>query len=139
MADAFASGGCLCGEVTFTAAAPPIVMSQCHCTDCQRVSGGGHLSVARFKRDDIAIKGQPKTHAIRADSGNVITRHFCPTCGSRLFSETTGRPGIIGVMAGAFDDNSWFQPEMIIFKRSQPLWDITTCDVPGYQTLPPPI
>ncbi|WP_424959265.1 GFA family protein [Hyphomicrobium sp. 1Nfss2.1] len=113
-------------------------MVQCHCTDCQRVSGGGHLSIARFKRDDIAVSGETKTHSMTADSGNTVTRHFCPSCGSRLFSETTGRPGIIGVVAGAFDSNAWFDPDMVIFKRSQPLWDITTEDVPCYDALPPP-
>jgi len=113
-------------------------MVQCHCTDCQRVSGGGHLSVARFKRDEIAVSGETKTHGVTAESGNAVTRHFCPTCGSRLFTETTGRPGIIGVMAGAFDDHTWFDPEMVLFKRSQPLWDITTEDVPCYDALPPP-
>ncbi|CAN1724710.1 Gfa-like protein [Hyphomicrobium sp. 1Nfss2.1] len=134
----FANGGCLCGAVTFTASAPPLLMVQCHCTDCQRVSGGGHLSIARFKRDDIAVSGETKTHSMTADSGNTVTRHFCPSCGSRLFSETTGRPGIIGVVAGAFDSNAWFDPDMVIFKRSQPLWDITTEDVPCYDALPPP-
>ena len=113
-------------------------MVQCHCTDCQRVSGGGHLSIARFKGDDVAISGETKTHSVTADSGNAVTRHFCPTCGSRLFSETTGRPGIIGVVAGAFDDHAWFDPDMVIFKHSQPLWDITTEDVPCYDALPPP-
>lgn len=138
MAGAFASGGCLCRAVTFTVAAPPTVMSQCCCTDCQHISGAGHLSIARFKRGDLEVSGQPKTHSMTADSGNAITRYFCPDCGSRLFSETTGRPGIIGIVAGAFDDNSWFKPDMVIFKGSQPVWDITSCNVPGYETMPPP-
>jgi hypothetical protein len=134
----FASGRCLCGAVAFTVAEPPSVMVQCHCTDCQRVSGSGHLSIARFKRDDVAISGETKTHVVTAESGNTVTRHFCPACGSRLFSETTGRPGILGVMAGSLDDHTWFAPDMVIFKRAQPLWDITTEDVPCHDALPPP-
>jgi hypothetical protein len=134
----FATGHCHCGEVSYTAAEPPLLMVQCHCTACQRTSGGGHLSIARFKRDSVAISGETKTHVVTADSGNTVTRHFCPTCGSRLFSETTGRPGIIGVMAGSLDDHTWFEPEMVIFKRSQPVWDITTEDVPCHDTLAPP-
>ncbi len=134
----FATGRCLCGAVSFSVAAPPLLMVQCHCTDCQRISGGGHLSIARFKSDGVTISGETKTHIVTADSGNTVTRRFCPTCGSRLFSESSGRPGVIGIVAGAVDDNAWFEPEMVIFKRSQPLWDITVDDVPCYDTLPPP-
>lgn len=134
----FATGHCLCGAVSFSVAAEPVAMVQCHCTDCQRASGTGHLSIARFKRDDVTIAGEPSTHSVTADSGNTVTRYFCPTCGSRLFSESSGRQGLLGVMAGVFDDHRWFDPQMVIFKRSQPLWDITTEDVPHFDTLPPP-
>ncbi len=30
-------------------------MGQCHCKDCQRASGTGHMSLARFKREDVAV------------------------------------------------------------------------------------
>jgi hypothetical protein len=134
----FATGRCLCGEVQFAVAAAPRAMVQCHCTDCQHVSGSGHLSIARFAIEDVSISGETQTHVVKADSGNAVTRHFCRTCGSRLFSESAGRPGLIGVMAGSFDDHSWFDPQLVIFKRSQPFWDITTEDVPHYDALPPP-
>jgi hypothetical protein len=134
----FATGHCLCGTVSFVAASAPVAMVQCHCTDCQRVSGAGHLSIARFKREDVAIDGETRSHAVSADSGNAVTRYFCPTCGSRLFSESAGRPGLIGVMAGAFDDHTWFDPQIVIFRRSQPVWDVTTEDVPCYDAMPPP-
>ena len=47
----FATGQCQCGAVSFTIAAPPVTMGQCHCKDCQRVTGTGHISLARFKRE----------------------------------------------------------------------------------------
>ena len=46
----FATGRCQCGAVSFTVAAAPVTMGQCHCKDCQRVTGTGHISLARFNR-----------------------------------------------------------------------------------------
>jgi len=33
-------GRCLCGDVRYTSAAEPVVVALCHCTHCQRQSGG---------------------------------------------------------------------------------------------------
>jgi hypothetical protein len=38
-----------------------------------------------------------------ADSGNIMTRHFCPTCGSRLFGENSSLPGAVNIMVGCID------------------------------------
>jgi hypothetical protein len=134
----FATGQCQCGAVTFTITAPPVIMGQCHCKDCQRATGTGHISNARFKREDVSISGETKTFAVTADSGNINTRHFCATCGSRMFSENLARPGFINVAAGVIDDTSWFDPQLVLYKKAQPAWDITTEDVPCYDgTLPP--
>ena len=134
----FATGQCQCGAVSYTLAAAPLTMGQCHCKDCQRVTGTGHISLARFNRSDVTIEGTTKTFAVKADSGNINTRHFCPDCGSRLFGENSAFPGMINVTAGSVDDNSWFSPQRVLYKKTQAAWDITTEDVPCYEGMPPP-
>ena len=57
----FATGRCQCGAVSYTLAEPPVTMGQCHCKDCQRVTGTGHISLARFKREHVTIEGTTKT------------------------------------------------------------------------------
>jgi hypothetical protein len=134
----FATGRCLCGAITFMVAAAPVTMGQCHCKDCQRATGTGHISNARFRCEDVSVSGETKTFPVTADSGNINTRHFCATCGSRLFSENSARPGFINVHAGVFDDHAWFEPEWIFYKKTQPRWDITTEDVPCHDKNPAP-
>ena len=114
----FATGRCQCGAVSYTIAAPPVGMGQCHCKDCQRATGMGHISVARFNRKDVKIEGVTKTFAVSADSGNINTRHFCPDCGGRLFGENSAFPGMINVSAGSIDDNSWFSPHGCFTRRT---------------------
>ncbi len=38
------NGGCLCRSVRYECSAEPIAMGNCHCHDCQRVTGSGYAS-----------------------------------------------------------------------------------------------
>jgi hypothetical protein len=69
----FAKGRCLCGAVSYTINAKPIRMAQCHCKDCQRASGTGHMSLVFFKKGDVAILGKTASYPSTADSGNINT------------------------------------------------------------------
>ena len=37
------TGGCICGGVRYECAADPIAAGNCHCRDCQQVTGGGFV------------------------------------------------------------------------------------------------
>lgn len=134
----FATGHCLCGAVTYTINAAPAMTGQCHCKDCQRASGTGHMSLAFFKRDHVALDGQTASFSVKADSGNINTRHFCPKCGGRVYGENSARPGVIGINVGSLDDNAWFKPDRVVYIKDQPPWDVTATDVPRFDMMPPP-
>jgi hypothetical protein len=134
----FGTGKCLCGAVSYTLKAPPARMAQCHCKDCQRASGTGHMSLAFFSEDDVEISGETASYAVEAESGNTNTRHFCPACGSRVFGRNSGRPGVIGITAGCVDDNSWFETQAVVYAAQRPSWDVTSEDVPNFDAMPPP-
>lgn len=132
-----ASGRCLCGAVTIAIKGTPVRMAQCHCRDCQRSSGTGHVSNAIFNASDVAITGELNQFTVTTDSGNDYTRFFCPQCGGRIYGAHTGRPGMVIVHVGMLDDSEWFTPQMVLYTRSRPHWDITTPDVPNFETSPP--
>ncbi len=134
-----AAGKCLCGSVSYIIKADePLRMAQCHCKDCQRASGGGHMALAFFKADDVEIKGETASYAATADSGNVNTRHFCPKCGSRIYGENSARAGLVGLSVGCVDDNNWFNPAVVVYSKDRPSWDKTSTDIPNFETMPPP-
>jgi hypothetical protein len=138
MSEAFATGRCLCGAVSYTISSEPVRMAQCHCDHCQRTSGTGHNSIAFFKADTVDIKGETQSYSCITDRGNTSTRHFCPTCGSRLFGENSGRPGVIGITIGCVDQKDWFKPQAVVYTRGRPNWDATSQDIPNFDTMPPP-
>ncbi len=132
-----ATGGCLCGAVRFTVKGAPVRMAQCHCLDCQRASGTGHMSNATFNAADVEIVGETTGYASTSDSGNTLTRHFCPTCGARLFLTSKARPEFITLAVGAFDDSTWFEPQLVLYTKRRAPWDLTTDSVPNYEAGPP--
>jgi hypothetical protein len=134
----FAQGRCLCGAVSFSVKTKPMRMAQCHCKDCQRASGTGHMSLAFFKTDDVDLRGRTASYASTADSGNINTRHFCPTCGARIYGENSARPGVIGVAVGCIDSNDWFAPQAVVYTTHRAAWDVTAKDVPNFERMPPP-
>ncbi len=133
----FATGRCLCGAVSYSITAEPMAAGQCHCKDCQRASGTGHMSLAFFKTDDVNIIGETASYAVTADSGNTNTRHFCPKCGGRLFGENSARPGMIAVAVGSIDDNEWFKTQRVVYVKDRPQWDSTPVDIPNFDMMPP--
>ncbi len=136
MSDTLTTGKCLCGAVSFTLTGDPVNMAQCHCKDCQRASGTGHMSIAFFKEEQFELKGETSEFGVTADSGNVNTRAFCPTCGSRVFSYNSARAGIVGVPVGSCDDNSWFTPKAVVYCKDREAWDNTRTDIPNFDGMP---
>ncbi len=129
------SGHCHCGAVSYKVDGEPVRMAQCHCNACRRTTGSGHLVQAFFKKNDVAISGKTQTHQSTSDNGNMRTRHFCPTCGSRLFAENSKAPGAIGIAVGSFDDSSWFKPEIILYVSERPAWDMIDPDIPTHEQM----
>ena len=60
-----ATGQYLCGAVKYSIEGEPLRMAQCHCKDCQRASGTGHMSLALVKEDQLVSMGSSaSTHRL---------------------------------------------------------------------------
>ena len=133
----FATGQCLCGSVKYTISSAPVRMGQCHCDHCRRLTGTGHSSNAFFVKDAVHIEGDTSHYAVTADTGAVITRYFCPKCGSRLFGTSNVATNIISVSAGTLDDSSWFKANAIVYNKKKPAWDFMDKDIPTFEEMMP--
>ena len=75
---------CSCGQLLLTIEGEPSRISMCHCLECQRRTGAVISNQARFPREQIAISGKATAWKRAAESGNALTFHFCPKCGSKV-------------------------------------------------------
>lgn len=115
------TGGCLCGQVRYRLTAQPVVSRICWCRDCQHIAGNGTVN-AIFPSTAIEVSGTPSAYTSGADSGNQVTRRFCPQCGCHLFADSTGRAGLTVVRVGTLDDPSSIEPSANIWSASAPHW-----------------
>ena len=131
------TGGCMCGAVRYECAAEPAMTANCHCRDCQRATGGAYASVFLVPRNAVRITGEVKYYDVKGDSGNILSRGFCPTCGSRLFGKPAVVPDLMSIMLGSLDDPSSHKPAMDIYTASAQPWDYMNPELPKFPKLPP--
>ncbi|QJW85867.1 GFA family protein [Ramlibacter terrae] len=131
------SGGCLCGAVRYRITSDPGPSRVCWCKDCQHISSNGTVN-AVFPSASIEVTGTPAGYDKTADSGNTVTRRFCATCGSQLFSDSTGRPGLTVVRVGTLDDPSAIRPTANIWAASAPGWACLDAGLDRFEGAPAP-
>jgi len=91
-------GGCLCGAVRVEISAEPFRVGVCHCLDCRKHHGAVFHAFAVFPAGAVSIAGT---------TADYRGRHFCPVCGSSLFSRSADE---IEIPAGALDTPSQVRP-----------------------------
>lgn len=131
------SGGCLCGAVRYACTAEPVMAGHCHCEDCRRSSGTGHCSHLMVPEAGVAITGMTTAFGRAADSGAVIMRHFCPTCGAAVFSRNPNMAGMVALRASSLDDLEVFKPQMHVYAARAPSWDRPGEGLPSFDKMPP--
>ncbi|MBT4486127.1 MAG: GFA family protein [Rhodospirillaceae bacterium] len=123
-------GGCACGTVRFALRAAPLVVHACHCTDCQRLTGSAFAINAWIEKDQVALLSGELASFAFTDAGRDNSVHFCPRCGTYIWTEY--RPGFWFVRVGALDDPKAFAPDVHIFTRSKQPWLELSGDVPVF-------
>ncbi len=131
------TGGCLCGAVRYSCSAEPAMAGHCHCEDCRRSSGSGHCSHLGVPAASVTLSGETRGYDRAADSGNVVTRHFCPTCGSAVYSTNAAMPGMWFMRASSLDDLEVFKPQMHVYAMRAASWDRPSEGLASFEKMPP--
>lgn len=131
------TGGCLCGALRYEAAAEQVFGGHCYCTDCRRDSGTGHGSNMAVPKAAVTISGEEKRYTVTSDSRNEVTRHFCPTCGSSVYSTNSGMEDLVVLRASSLDDPEKFTPQIVVYASRAPSWDAPDSNLPNFPEMPP--
>src|SRR3974390_2856057 len=115
-------GACSCGQLHLAIEGEPSRIAMCHCLACQRRTGAVISNQARFPREQVTIAGSATTWVRTAESGNAMTFHFCPICGSTVYWENNGFPGTVRVAIGNLADPSFPAPTIAVWEESRHPW-----------------
>ena len=129
-------GGCYCGKVRYVAEGEPMRKGQCHCRECQFITGGApNMFVVMPSAGFAYTKGAPKQFT-RGDLENPVTREFCPDCGTHMATRPPGRPVIV-VKVGTLDDPKLYGgPQMAIFTMDKQPFHQIPDGVPAFERMP---
>jgi hypothetical protein len=121
---------CSCGQLHLTIEGEAARISICHCLACQRRTGAVISNQARFPREQVTLAGRARTWNRTAESGNVVTFQFCPTCGSTVYWESESFPGYVVVAIGNFADLNFPAPTVSVWEESRHPWVSLPPDTP---------
>jgi len=126
-------GSCTCGEVRYRLTDTPMFVHACHCTWCQRETGGPHAVNAMIETRRIELShGQPVEVLTPSASGKgqVILR--CPACHVAVWSHYAGLGRLMAfVRVGTLNDPSACPPDIHIFTATKQPWYVIPEGVPA--------
>jgi hypothetical protein len=119
------TGGCECGKIRYEVTHKPLMMLNCHCHSCQKVSGGAYTPVVIVASQSFKVtQGAIKYHHTTTINGEKHKRGFCADCGSRLTGAEIDEPRpFLGITASSLDDPTIFSPTMDLFVSHAQPWD----------------
>jgi len=129
-------GGCACGAVRYRVHGPPVVVAQCHCETCRRISGTGHTIGAMFPAGALVLDGDTAEFGYVSDTGSTVTKGFCPRCGSPIFGKNTGSPAHVTLSLGTMDDAAGLEVQVVIHAGDAACWDRLGDGVATFRTQP---
>lgn len=87
--------------------------------------------------DGFAVSGTLKFFDFPADSGSIVSRGFCPECGSPIVSRNSNMPGRVFVRVSSLDDLEIAKPQMIVYASRAPSWRPLDPALPAFPEMPP--
>jgi hypothetical protein len=132
------TGGCLCGAVRFEITEPLLEALYCHCTRCQRRTGGAASLSARAAPGSVRIVSGEELLA-SFDPPDGSSKVFCSACGGGLWAQNPADPELKFVRMGTFDSDPGIRPSYRQFTAYAAPWEPIPDDgLPRYAERKPP-
>ena len=114
-------GGCLCGDVRFSARLPSKWVAHCHCSLCRRSAGAAFVTWVGLEDRVVEVDDAHGRLAWYASSARG-ERGFCRRCGSTLFFRSPRWPGELHVTLANFDGPVDKAPQVHVFWDTHVAW-----------------
>jgi hypothetical protein len=115
------TGECLCGTVKFSVTDRFKTFYQCHCKQCQQLTGSAFASNILTAPDNIEwLSGQANITNYE-HSSREFSKAFCKACGSALPFINKAKTSLV-VPAGSLNELPNIQPQANIFTSEEACW-----------------
>ena len=109
-------GSCLCGQFQFESDLDPMLVIQCNCMNCRKLSGSYQLGCL-YAVTEITQSGETETYQFEGGSGYLNTAHFCKNCHIRCKTHPAPEvmEGMVGIPLGLFNTAKDLSPKAEIW------------------------
>ena len=122
MAEPALTGHCECGAVQFEIDEPLEAAGYCHCTRCQRRTGGSASASARVAPGSLrVVEGEEHLRAWEPEGG--FAKVFCGECGSALFGRAPVSDEHSLVRMGVIDGDPGIRMQGHQYLESAAVWE----------------
>lgn len=121
------AGGCPCGQVRWRANAEPINVRLCHCSNCQRATGGPYFARILFHAAAVEREGATTRWA----SSQRLHRLSCANCGAPMFADVRDGP-YLAVALASLDEPDGLEPGSHIWVSEKRPWVIIDDGLPQF-------
>ncbi len=136
MTESRATGGCLCGRVSYEITGNIGIFQYCHCSRCRKFTGSAFASNLLVSPDQLRwITGESLVARFELEKAKYFATAFCTCCGSSLPWLAQGGKVII-VPAGTLDSDPGIRPSQNLFCASRAGWYEAPSALPEYDELP---
>ena len=108
------TGQCHCGNVKFETNLKPMLVVQCNCGSCRRLTGSVGVR-AMYSSDEVTWTGAISEYVYQGGSGgNLYTQH-CPNCHTNVYTTLDYMEGMTSIPVGMFDEPQDIKPWLEIW------------------------
>ena len=115
------TGGCLCGEVRYSVKEDFKVFYQCHCKQCQHLTGSAFASNIFTDPENIKWETSHEKIKFYEHPTRGFSKAFCKECGSAVPFINKSKTSLI-IPAGSLFDDPHIMPQANIFTSEEACW-----------------
>jgi hypothetical protein len=131
------TGRCYCGALKYRSEGQPLFRAQCHCRECQYISGGGPNYVMGLPEDSFSYpEGEPSAF-LRDDLEVAASREFCGKCGTHILTRSPRAAGVLIMKVGTLDDPAVYgAPQMAMQAADRQPFHTIPEGIPVFERFP---
>ena len=113
-------GGCHCKLFSFKSDIDPMLVVQCNCNSCRRLTGSINIGCL-YAESEVEFKGETSTYDFADGSGLIKQAHFCPKGHVRVYNKPAPEvmEGMVSTPLGVFNDTNGLVPKVEICREEK--------------------
>ena len=115
------TGQCHCGNVKFETNLKPMLVVQCNCGSCRRLTGSVGVR-AMYSSDEVTWTGAISEYVYQGGSGGNFYIQNCPNCYCNVYATLDYMEGMTSIPLGMFNDPHGIEPKVEIWVDKKLQW-----------------